>query len=1076
MNLVTASLVILLAASTSADVFYDRPCRTDVEVVQGFSVDRYLGRWYETQRYEQEFETNLDCAQAYYELSDATTVSVRNSAYSLINETAIEILGTAKLSFPDEEPLPAKLNVAFFGAPNDRSNYWVLDTDYENYSVVWSCESVEENRSRESFWLLSRSRQLSQDEQVEEKVNDIIQKYIDPEQIRITDQSEDRCPDFLFTLSVVSYRCSFGRRGSELVFLQRNLIKMQRYSLLLFVMTQLVSEGYGYIVKDGNCSLVSSDVPVVTNFDVEKYLGKWYEIERYEQDYQRNLECVTAEFTRSNLDSSLDVKSKGFLLSKDAYASFSGIAVMSDPTADPVDGKLNVTYGIKASGISNYWIVDTDYDRYAVVYTCTPIEDTESVIEGYWLYSRTPTLTEEPLITSKLQFLQSNYFVPSHVRPTNQSESLCRKEPELPPLPQTDFLPPLRQRGYRREGSPLVVNPIRYRSSVGVVYISGKWYEILRYDQHFEKDCDCGYATYTLKKINTLKVENCCKRLPNLEVHCSIGKAVVSFPDAIPLEAKLNVTFGGPPNNSNYWIMDTDYDNYAIIYSCKNLSENKSAEAAWVLSKQRTIKQEVRFKVDQLVDQYLVRSDMRVTEQSQSMYKYSQIAGMWIVGWISGATSLEFIENCRGLRYQDVRRRCGQVANGLLVLLQIFSLPMDPEFLDELLPVLIRSEQASREMLIIWVGQGGGRCSDEEVRRCQRSQIATKMRCLWGVKCHVIPLRAQAEDRSMTCTAEAVPDDAFDEVPAIKWPIFLTDRGQQKTPAAMKQLAVEMFADELGQRMVLREEDRVFRLVLHVAEFWLSNGLWQQSEGSSSSSNGASTDDGGTVPGQRWIHRYPLQQIIMYSLLVIFGIVFCFSRKINCLSVDGPCRNLPVEGQFNVSQYMGTWFEIKRYVNEFQANGECVTAKYTLNATSMEVAIENTMRLLPNQEPLTVTGRAVVANTTNGEAKLMIRFNSTADSEPDSSYWVLKTDYQHYAVVWSCRANGEGSSESAWILSRSSVMDAASKSIVESVIGQHLSTVSFRDTKQGDEFCSNATLPKMSIVSLFVILITVMNV
>lgn len=155
-------------------------------------------------------------------------------------------------------------------------------------------------------------------------------------------------------------------------------------------------------------------------------------------------------------------------------------------------------------------------------------------------------------------------------------------------------------------------------------YISGKWYEILRYDQYFEKDCDCGYATYTLKRINTLKVENCCKRLPNLEVHCSIGKAVVSFPDAIPLEAKLNVTFGGPPNNSNYWIMDTDYDNYAIIYSCKNLSENKSAEAAWVLSKQRTVKQEVRFKVDQLVDQYLIRSDMRVTEQSQSICKYEE--------------------------------------------------------------------------------------------------------------------------------------------------------------------------------------------------------------------------------------------------------------------------------------------------------------------------------------------------------------------------------------------------------------------------------------------------------------------
>lgn len=81
------------------------------------------------------------------------------------------------------------------------------------------------------------------------------------------------------------------------------------------------------------------------------------------------------------------------------------------------------------------------------------------------------------------------------------------------------------------------------------------------------------------------------------------------------------------PNNSNYWIMDTDYDNYAIIYSCKNLSDNKSAEAAWVLSKQRTLKPEVHSKVDQLVEQYLVRADMRVTEQSQSKCKYDEMPG-----------------------------------------------------------------------------------------------------------------------------------------------------------------------------------------------------------------------------------------------------------------------------------------------------------------------------------------------------------------------------------------------------------------------------------------------------------------
>lgn len=109
--------IVVLAAffvATTYSVVLERPCRADVEVVQNFDVERYLGRWYELQRYEQDFEMGLDCAQAQYGLIDADTVSVRNSAYSLLNETASEAIGTAKLSYPQEEILQAKLNVSFF--------------------------------------------------------------------------------------------------------------------------------------------------------------------------------------------------------------------------------------------------------------------------------------------------------------------------------------------------------------------------------------------------------------------------------------------------------------------------------------------------------------------------------------------------------------------------------------------------------------------------------------------------------------------------------------------------------------------------------------------------------------------------------------------------------------------------------------------------------------------------------------------------------------------------------------------------------------------------------------------------
>ena len=66
----------------------------------------------------------------------------------------------------------------------------------------------------------------------------------------------------------------------------------------------------------------------------------------------------------------------------------------------------------------------------------------------------------------------------------------------------------------------------------------------MRYDVYFEKGCNCGFANLKLNDDKSVRVRNCCKRLPNTTLSCSIGRAVLSEPDAVPLEGKLNVAFG----------------------------------------------------------------------------------------------------------------------------------------------------------------------------------------------------------------------------------------------------------------------------------------------------------------------------------------------------------------------------------------------------------------------------------------------------------------------------------------------------------------------------------------------------
>lgn len=54
----------------------------------------------------------------------------------------------------------------------------------------------------------------------------------------------------------------------------------------------LVGLSQTYAQSFGRCV----DTPVLKDFDATKYLGKWFEIERFDYIFERNLQCVRAEY------------------------------------------------------------------------------------------------------------------------------------------------------------------------------------------------------------------------------------------------------------------------------------------------------------------------------------------------------------------------------------------------------------------------------------------------------------------------------------------------------------------------------------------------------------------------------------------------------------------------------------------------------------------------------------------------------------------------------------------------------------------------------------------------------------
>lgn len=125
-----------------------------------------------------------------------------------------------------------------------------------------------------------------------------------------------------------------------------------------------------------------SDVPVVTNFDVSRYLGTWYEIARLDHSFERNMQQVTANYSLRD-DNGINVLNRGYDEKKQKWKESDGKAYF---VSSPTTAALKVSFFGPFYGGYNIIVLDSDY-RYALV--CGPNK------QYLWILSRTPTLDQE---------------------------------------------------------------------------------------------------------------------------------------------------------------------------------------------------------------------------------------------------------------------------------------------------------------------------------------------------------------------------------------------------------------------------------------------------------------------------------------------------------------------------------------------------------------------------------------------------------------------------------------------------------------------------------------------------------
>lgn len=128
------------------------------------------------------------------------------------------------------------------------------------------------------------------------------------------------------------------------------------------------------------CTGMPATVQPVTGFQLERYLGVWYEIARLDHSFERGLSRVTAEYSLRD-DGGVRVVNRGYSAEKGEWKEAQGKAYF---VQDPQTGYLKVSFFGPFYG--SYVIFELDHDDYRYAVVCGP--DTSYL----WILARDPRM------------------------------------------------------------------------------------------------------------------------------------------------------------------------------------------------------------------------------------------------------------------------------------------------------------------------------------------------------------------------------------------------------------------------------------------------------------------------------------------------------------------------------------------------------------------------------------------------------------------------------------------------------------------------------------------------------------
>lgn len=131
-----------------------------------------------------------------------------------------------------------------------------------------------------------------------------------------------------------------------------------------------------------SCTGIPEGVEPVNGFELERYLGDWYEVARLDHRFERGLSDVSANYSR-RADGGIDVLNRGYDAVAGEWREAMGKAY---PSGEPGEGRLKVSFFGPFYG--GYNIIELDRESYRYSLVAGPDRS------YLWILARSPALDD----------------------------------------------------------------------------------------------------------------------------------------------------------------------------------------------------------------------------------------------------------------------------------------------------------------------------------------------------------------------------------------------------------------------------------------------------------------------------------------------------------------------------------------------------------------------------------------------------------------------------------------------------------------------------------------------------------